>query len=316
MNRRRKIYRGFNKRNKFLQTKIIAVVISITIVGGYAYIKLKDVEIGSIFSNNKIISTISDKINLFNKPKSEVITSDDISNELDKIKSEEEQKKEEDIETSNIQENEDIKLAKTDGWNFYTIQVASVKEDKDMEKIESTLTKDKIPYSIVEIDGMKKVQTYSYFEESSARTHLEDVKKSFPDAFISEMKIPMLSLEYTNKYAYVEEISNELNKLITNFKEESSFWEKNKDEVDKEKYNQILTNRKNIVDSIQGQVEKIDYSGMSVFKDNLGKYMDDVDGKITQSSKATNEEQYNVSKGLFVSCMQGYFSFINMIKGA
>ncbi len=45
----------------------------------------------------------------------------------------------------------------------------------------------------------------------------------FPDAFLSHLDAPMLSLEYTSNYAYIESISKELNKLITNFKEESSF---------------------------------------------------------------------------------------------
>lgn len=74
----------------------------------------------------------------------------------------------------------------------------------------------------MEKDGVK-IQTYSSFDENDVRKQISSVRKVFPDAFLSHLDAPMLSLEYTSNYAYIESISKELNKLITNFKEESSF---------------------------------------------------------------------------------------------
>lgn len=318
MNRRKKIYRGFNRRNRVNQARVVSVIILLLVAGlagGYGYIKLKDIDIVEKFSSgsSKVIASITSKLPFLDKLDSDVITSDDISKELGELDKESDKK--EDVESSNVEESDDIKLAKTDGWNFYTIQVASVQDDKELAKIKAELNEKKIPCSIVEVDGMKKVQTYSFFEKDYTRTYLEEVKAVYPDAFLSEMKIPMLSLEYTSKYEYVGEISSQLNKLITNFKDESEFWKKNKENVNKEEYNKILTSRSDIIKAIEKEVEKIDYSGMESFKESLTKYSNDVNENITQSSKAANEEQYYISKANYVSCMQGYFSFINIIKG-
>lgn len=318
MNRRRKIYKGFNRRNKY-NSKVLIITTSlivICVIGVYGYTKLKEINIVDKIRNNKVITYITSKIP--NKGESDLgfITADDISKELEEI---EDKVKEEDInkeDSTNISanENEDIKLAKTEGWGFYTIQVASVNDDKDLEKIKSELNTNKIPCSIVEVDNTKKVQTYSFFDEESTRGYLEEVKKVYPDAFISEMKVPMLSLEYTNKYEYVGNISSQLNKLITNFEDESSFWKKSKDSLNKEEYNKILTNRSEIIKTIEVEVDKIDYEGMKVFKDSLEKYANEINDRITESSKAVNEEQHHIAMGNFVSCMQGYYSFINIIK--
>lgn len=315
MNKRGKIYRGFNRRNRFNIAKIITVAIvlvGVGLAGRYSYLKMKDIDIVGKFSNSNIVSNIASKIPFLDNYESNFITADDISKELGEL--EEDTKKDDSLESSKIEEVEDIKLSKIEGWEFFTIQVASVKDDKDLVKIEEELNKNKIPFSVVEVDNMKKVQTYSFFEQDAARVYLEEVKSVYPEAFLSEMKIPMLSLEYTNKYEYVGEISNQLNKLITNFEDESNFWQKNKENLNKEEYNKILTDRSEIIQAIEKEVDKIDYEGMDSFRDYLAKYVKDVNEKITQSSKAANEEQYHISKGNFVSCMHGYFSFINLIE--
>lgn len=320
MNRRRKIYRGINRRSRFNILKtitIVTVIVVIGLAGRYSYTKIKDINIEDInivekFNNSDIVSRITSKIPFLNNFDSNFITADDISKELVELQGDTEN--DDSIESSNMEKVEGTKLAKTEGWSFYTIQVASVQNGKDLEKIESELDNNKIPFSVVDINGIKKVQTYSFFEQDATRAYLEEVKEVYPDAFLAEMKIPMLSLEYTSKYEYVGGISNQLNKLITNFKDESDFWKKNKDNINKQEYNKILTNRSEIIQSIEEEVNKIDYDGMSSFKSNLVKYTNDVNEKITQSSKAANEEQYHISKSNFISCMQGYFSFIKLIE--
>ena len=106
---------------------------------------------------------------------------------------------------------------------MYTIQVAAIDNNDDLKKIQTSLVSSDIPFSVMEKDGVKKIQTYSSFDENEVRKHISSVRKVFPDAFLSRLDAPMLSLEYTSNYAYIESISKELNKLITNFKEESSF---------------------------------------------------------------------------------------------
>lgn len=310
MNKRRTIYKGFNKRRKRNELKVIAVALSVCIIGGYSYIKLKD---------NKFFTSISDKFSSFNivakienlipsKNKVEEFSYDDVSKEVDKIK--EETRAE--TETSK----EDVKLAQIDGWDMYTVQVASVQDSNDLNKIEAILKENKVPYSVVQIDDVKKIQTHGTFNKENARIYLEDIRTLYPDAFLSQVKVPMLSLEYTSKYSYVNDISTEINNLIANFQEESKFWADSKENIDLSSYNNILTNRKKIVENLNTQANKIDYSEMSLFKDNLINYTKDITSKIEESSKAANEQSYHLSQGLFLSCMQGYLEFINSMKQA
>lgn len=314
MNKRKTIYKSFNKRRKMKSLKFISAIICICLLGGITVTKLKDVNILNKISQ-KINKSIS-SINLLNNNKIEQISYDDISKELDKVQVEKEKDKEVLKEENQAKTDEDIKVAVIDGLDIYTIQVASVENENDIPKIETSLNENKIPFSTVEIDGLKKIQTYASFEQDSVRNYIEEVRKVFPDAFVSQIKIPVLSLEYTQKYSYVEGISNKLNELIKNFEEESKFWESNKENIDIQLYTNILNSRANILSDIKNEANKIDYSNMKIFKDNLIKYTDETNNKINISLKAINEKDYNISKSLYLSSIQGYFLFINSIKEA
>ena len=314
MNKRKTIYKSFNKRRKMKSLKFISAIICICLLGGITVTKLKDVNILNKISQKINKSILS--INLLNNKKIEQISYDDISKELDKVQVEKEKDKEVLKEENQAKTDEDIKVAVIDGLDIYTIQVASVENENDIPKIETSLNENKIPFSTVEIDGLKKIQTYASFEQDSVRNYIEEVRKVFPDAFVSQIKIPVLSLEYTQKYSYVEGISNKLNELIKNFEEESKFWESNKENIDVQLYTNILNSRANILSDIKNEANKIDYSNMKIFKDNLIKYTDETNNKINISLKAINEKDYNISKSLYLSSIQGYFLFINSIKEA
>lgn len=312
MNRRRKIYKGFNKRRRVKINRFIVVGICTCIIGGYTYNKIKNSSIVETLSNKvSAISSINlmDKIPIINKfkekEKNNSITYEDISKELEEI----DEDKENDKEVSN-----EVKLGVINGWNVYTIQVASIDNPVEIEKVREKLDTNKIPFSMLEKDGTKKVQTYSYFDENITRNHLEQTKKVFPDAFIAKIEIPTISLEYTEKYAYVESVSKDLNSLVANFKEESQLWANGRENMDMSKYNMILTKRKEILQKIQKNASKIDYKEMNSFKENLLTYTKELDEKIQVSSKAANEGKYNESESLFLSCIQGYLLFVNSIK--
>ena len=231
----------------------------------------------------------------------------DISKEIDKIKEENNEAKTDEV-------NEDVKVAKVKGWNVYTIQVASVEDKDEISKIEEVLSKEKVPFSTINIEGVNKVQTYVSFDKESIRNHLEGIRVLYPDAFLAEVKMPVLSLEYTSKYSYLETISEQLGSLIDNFELESKLWTDNKNNINLEEYNTILTNRKTMVKNIEKEVSKIDYKGAEVFKSNLTTYLNNVDKNIEEASKSANEQNYNISEGIFLNSLQGYLTFINSIQ--
>ena len=305
INKRR--YKGFNKRRNIPKIRVFTIILSASIIGGYGYIKLKDKD---ILNNFSIVKNIGDKfdnislkniLKIENKSTTDEYNYEDVSKEIEAL-------------NENDEEATGVQVATIDAMNVYIVQVASIGGNQDLKSIEEKLKSNKIPYSVVEVDGVEKVQAYYSFDESVTRSNLDSARKVFSDAFVSELKIPVLSLEYTSKYSYISDISTEINNLIKSFKEECDFWQANKESINIEQYNKILTNRVEIVDKIKQNAEKIDYKQMDIFKDNLIEYAKNIQSNTSEASKNANEDNLHLSQGLLLSSIQGYYSFINSIK--
>jgi len=306
MNKRKTIYKGFNKRRKNKMIKVYLIGVGVFILFTYGCVQLKN---SNMFNNVKEkVASIEFKLpfidlNKSNKSELETFNYEDVAEEIEKNN---------ELQVDEV--NEDVKVAKVKGWNVYTIQVASVEDKNEISKVEETLTKEKVPFSTLEIDGVNKVQTYVSFDKESIRGNLDNIRELYPDAFLAEVKMPVLSLEYTNKYSYLETITQELENLIDNFELESKLWTNKNDKISLEEYNSILTNRKTIVENIEKEVEQIDYEGANIFKSNLISYLNNVNKNIEEASKSANEQNYNISESRFLSNLQGYLTFINSIK--
>lgn len=308
MNKRRNIYRGMNRRRNHMAKGMTVGLVVVALAGGAFFIKKSD------FSFTEKISSL----NIFNKKNLGLkeFSYKDLVNKTDVTKSEkqpEDKEKKNEQEVSNIS-NDNAKLATVKDWGIYSIQIAAINNEEELKQIQNKLSELKVPFSIVEIDNVQKVQTYTSFNEEESRKNLEALKKDFPDAFVTKLEIPMLSLQYTEKYSYVENICSELNNLITNFEEESKVWDKNESTIDKENYKNIIVNRISILDKVEKYAKDIDYNGMQGFKENLLKYTESVKGKSKNSLEMVEKEEFNISESLLISSMQGYYSFINSIK--
>ena len=297
MNKRRNIYRGVNKRRNSLGKLMATGSIVICILGGAVFIK--QFNLSSIKEKIKELT----EFHLIGNSSVEEFDYKDIVDVKDSSDNTE-------IEV----DNENVKVATVTNWDMYSIQIAAINNEEDINEIQSKLANSNIPFSIVEIDGVKKVQTYVSMDEDESRKYLELVKEQFSDAFVTKLEVPLVRLDYTEKYAYVEEICKELNNLINNFKEESEFWIKNNEIVDIKEYKSIQENRASILDNIEKQGKKINYDGMNAFKENLLNYSSSSNDKSKESLKMIEDENYYVAKSLFMSSMQGYYSFINSIK--
>ncbi|MGL5713123.1 MAG: hypothetical protein ACRCX2_08895 [Paraclostridium sp.] len=297
MNKRRNIYRGVNKRrNQVAKVAVIGSII-ICVLGGIAFTKFFD------------FSSIVDKfkeMNIFAMNSIRKVDEYEYGDIIDEFNKD----KESDINT----DNEVAKSANIMNWNMYSVQIAALDNEEELKEVESKLTKDKIPFSIIEIDNIKKVQTYASFNEEESRKNLEVIKEDFPDAFVSKLEVPLVNLQYTDKYGYVENICAELNNLINNLEEESSFWIETSESVSVETYEEIQKNRETILKKLEKEAKKIDYEGMEIFKSNLLEYIKSMSEKSNQSLKMVKDKNYYVSESLFMSSMQGYYSFINSIK--
>ena len=307
---KRKFYRNFNKRKKFNGTRVVTVILCLGIVGTYAYINLKDNDFMDKLASINMVSSIKnisigDEFkNLFNK--SDVITSSNIKSQLEEI----ENKDQENETSDNSKDN--AKVASVNKLVIYTIQVASLEDNSDLKKIEEVMNEYKIPSSSMSIDNCEKIQVYSSFDENKVRINLQKTKTYFSDAFLTKIEVPMLSLQYTDGYAYMKDIADGLNNLIENYQKESEYWDQNKNDL--QSYNEILTSRKTILESLKKNTQKINYSKMDKFKNNLISYIDECQNNILISSKNANENKGYVSEGLLLSSIQQYYVFVQSMK--
>lgn len=302
---KRKFYRNFNKRKKFNGTRVVTVTLCLCIVGTYAYINLKDKDFVDKLGKVNVVSAIKNASiwdglkNIFDK--SSVITSSTIESQLNEVEKE---------DKDEAQENS--KVASVNEMVVYTIQVASLEDKNDLKKIEEVMNQYKIPSSSMTIDKSEKLQVYSSFEESKVRNNLEKTRTYFSDSFLTKIEVPMLSLEYTDSYSYMKDIATGLNDLIENYQKEGKYWDGNKNDL--ATYNEILTNRKTILENLKKNTQKINYSKMDKFKNNLNSYIDDTQNNILTSSKNANENKGYLSQGLLLSSIQQYYLFVQSIK--
>ena len=304
---KRKFYRNFNKRKKFNGTRVVTVVLCLAIIGTYTYINLKDKNFMDKLGNINMVSSIRKASiwgglkNIFDK--SNVITSSNIESQLKEIENDNKDKKDEEESTKVVSVNEMV---------IYTIQVASLENESELKKIEEVMNENKSPSSSMSIDNSEKIQAYSSFDETKVRTNLDKTRNYFSDAFLTKIEIPMLSLQYTSSYSYMKDIADGLNDLIENYQKESQYWDSSKSDL--QSYNEILTSRKTILENLKKNTEKINYSKMDKFKNNLISYIDESQNNILISSKSANENKGYISQGLLLSSIQQYYVFVQSMK--
>lgn len=302
---KRKFYKNFNKRKRFNGTRVVTVTLCLCIVGTYAYINLKDKDFMDKLGKVNVVSAIKSASiwdgvkNLFDK--SSVITSSTIESQLNEVEKGDKEETQENSQVASVNE-----------MVVYTIQVASLEDKNDLKKIEEVMNQYKIPSSSMTIDKSEKIQVYSSFDETKVRNNLEKTKTYFSDSFLTKIEVPMLSLEYTDDYSYMKDIATGLNDLIENYQKEGQYWDKNKNDLSA--YNEILTNRKTILENLKKNTQKINYSKMDKFKNNLISYIDNTQNSILTSSKNANENKVYVSQGLLLSSIQQYYLFVQSMK--
>ncbi|MFQ8629733.1 MAG: hypothetical protein ACLSAJ_00370 [Intestinibacter bartlettii] len=310
----KKIYKGLNKRRKFHFRKFITILLCIILIVGYTYKKIKLDEVFKNVNISNSLYSVVDKlyfwknpgVEMFNLSSNDIKKSDNTSNKT--------QEKSDNKSQSNSQANTEV--AVVEGIDVYLIQVGSFDNDQKIKEVKSKLEENKIPNSTVEIDKVNKLQAYVSFKESDIRSKLENTKQIFNDAFLTKLEIPVLSLEYTEEYSYIKSISDNLNSLLKSYEKESTYINENRDNLDSTKYKAILSEREDIIDKLENEVNKIDYNELEYFKTNLLSYTSQIRNNISNygdTIDTSNEYKY---ESLLISSIQEYYEFINKIKTA
>ena len=310
----KKIYKGLNKRRKFHFRKFITILLCIILIVGYTYKKIKLDEVFKNVNISNSLYSVVDKlyfwknpgVEMFNLSSKDIKKSDNTSNKT--------QEKSDNKSQSNSQANTEV--AVVEGIDVYLIQVGSFDNDQKIKEVKSKLEENKIPNSTVEIDKVNKLQAYVSFKESDIRNKLESTKQIFNDAFLTKLEIPVLSLEYTDEYSYIKSISDNLNSLLKSYEKESTYINENRDNLDSTKYKAILSEREDIIDKLENEVNKINYKELDSFKTNLLSYTSQIRDNISKyGDKIDTKNEYKYET-LLISSIQEYYEFINKIKTA
>lgn len=310
----KKIYKGLNKRRKFHFRKFITILLCIILIVGYTYKKIKLDEVFKNVNISNSLYSVVDKLYFWKNPGVEMfnLSSKDIKKSDNK--SNKTQEKSDNKSQSNSQANTEV--AVVEGVDVYLIQVGSFDNDQKIKDVKSKLEENKIPNSTVEIDKVNKLQAYVSFKESDIRNKLESTKQIFNDAFLTKLEIPVLSLEYTEEYSYIKSISDNLNSLLKSYEKESTYINENRDNLDSTKYKAILSEREDIIDKLENEVNKINYKELDSFKTNLLSYTSQIRDNISKyGDKIDTKNEYKYET-LLISSIQMYYEFINEIKAA
>ncbi|MGN1033097.1 MAG: hypothetical protein ACI4PU_06505 [Intestinibacter sp.] len=307
----KKIYKGLNKRRRFHFRKFITVVLCMALIIGYTY---KKIELDGVLKNFNLFEKMSfvvDKLYFWRNIDFEAFKlSPTDSKKSDNLSNQSVENKKSEDSTSKAE------VAVVDGIDVYLIQVGSFDNNEDLNKIETKLEQNKMPNSTLKINGVNKIQTYISFKEDDIRNQLQTVKNLFNDAFITKLEIPVLSLEYTEDYSYIKNISDYLNSLLKSYEEESCYLNENKSDFDNMKYEKILSERKEILNKLNYEVKKIDYKELDYFKSNLLNYTLQIQDSILDSEKEISSNNIYKYESSLISSVQMYYEFINKIKTA
>ncbi|MGM9535680.1 MAG: SPOR domain-containing protein [Intestinibacter sp.] len=307
----KKIYKGLNKRRKFHFRKFITTVLCMALIIGYAYKKIEVDGVLKNFNLSKKISFVVDKacfwknldLQAFKLNSTDAKKSDKLLEQSEK-------------ETESKNSSSNSKVAIVEGIDVYLIQVGSFDNEADLNKIEAKLEQNKMPNSTLKIDGVNKSQTYISFKEEDMRQKLPTVKNLFNDAFVTKLEIPVLSLEYTDEYSYIKNISDYMNSLLKSYEEEANYLNENKSNFDIEKYQTMMNERKEILNKLDNEVKKIDYKELDYFKNNLLSYTSQIKDNISNSEKIISSHNLYKYESFLISSIQMYYEFINQIKTA
>ncbi len=220
----------------------------------------------------------------------------------------------EDENKKNIEMEGEIKK-EINGFEIYSIQVASVNDNKEARDIVSNLDSAFIPNHVHEKEGSYKVYTYTSLQESNVRRYLESIRASYSDAFISKIEVGSIDLEYTKKYEYMNEVCKNLELMIENMNQESQFW--NEYKLGTSNYNEyikIINSKSKIVDSLTKNSKKFKEKDTENFEKEMSKFCE----RSRKNTKYVNgylkNENLKSCEKLFLSSLFDYNEFINKIK--
>lgn len=200
--------------------------------------------------------------------------------------------------------------------SVYAIQIASLGDTSNIDKMINQLNENKLPYLVYQMDNSYKVFVKGATRRNRVEGALEEVKGLYPDAYISELLLPKTVVSIN------EEKDSEIEALITNLNETIdlmdnqaeewyNFFEK---EGDLNSYSELLKKQQKILGEITNIIGSKSLPSSFSKDDALEKMIHYQESNINRSLELIEENNSENLYKLHSLYLDSLFRIVEVIK--
>ncbi|KAB3531457.1 SPOR domain-containing protein [Alkaliphilus serpentinus] len=201
-------------------------------------------------------------------------------------------------------------------FSIYTIQIASLSDKENLDRLISQLNQNKKSYIAYQIDNSYKVYALGYTKRAYIEASLTSLRETFSDAYISEMHLPIREVMAGEEdHSTVDGIVMAINELIDNVDQQSEEWyiffQK---EGDLTNYIELLKKQQTILGALKDGIDKVgDIKGLpdKMAIDKMIHYQDsNINKSLELLEGAAEIEEYR----LYSLYLDSLFRIVEVIK--
>ena len=187
------------KRNRKRSTLVLIIIFCIILpaIAIYAGLKITERVMLPVLNNDELIP---DELELVDPPAPQDDNSDNKETKLEVIE--------------------------TNPFTIYTVQVASLNDAQNIDKLIDSLNSEKLSYLVYKMDNSYKVYTMAAMERNIIEENISHIREYYPDSYISEIRVPARKIEYDSNSdeVHMKEITSLINELIKTMENLSIEW--------------------------------------------------------------------------------------------
>lgn len=200
--------------------------------------------------------------------------------------------------------------------SIYAVQIASTSTTENMEDFISKLNLQKLSHLIYRMDNSYKVYTLGATKRDFVEQYLENIRELYPDAYISEIHLPIKKLSVAEEdQEVVEAIVNNFNNLIDVLDKLSNEWYNFlREKGDLTTYKELLLEQQQLLEELSNEIKAQDVQLPETLPrvENIEKMIHYQQSNINQTLEilGNNEEAHKVHS-LFLDSL---FRVVEVIK--
>ncbi|WP_026475924.1 hypothetical protein [Alkaliphilus transvaalensis] len=257
---------------------------------------------------------------------SPVLNSDDYISVIDIDNNEDEPVKDdsEEVEDPNKNANENVNenTSKISNeirpFSIYTIQIASLVDNSNLDDVIGELNYQRLPHLIYQLDNSYKVYVLGGTKREHVEIELARVKENYPDAYINEVHASRRSVQYEegeNKDV-LKEIVGDLNEILITLEEQGETWYNFfKKEGKLDGYIELLKKQQTLLSHLSNIISEVELPESFPDKALIDKMIVYQEGNINRSVEFYQEDLEDNIHRLHSLYLDNLFRIVEIIKG-